>query len=162
MRKILEAVSLIALAVLVFITLTAFYGPSRLPDRIPIHFNVTGQPDAYGSPHMLLVFPIIVIAIYLLMSLVSRFPASFGFPVRVTPFNRRRLEELALRMIAWLKTEVVVVLTWIESEAINAARRPDHHVSPLPMPLLLALVFATCIIHIAAIFKAGRTALRRP
>jgi len=161
MRKALEAVSLIALVALVFITLRAFYGPDRLPDPIPTHFNAAGQPDGYGSPAMLLVFPIIATVIYLLMTLVSRFPAAFNFPVRVTPFNRQRLEELALSMIAWLKAEVVIIFAWIENEAIAAARRPGHQFSPLPMPLLLALVFATCIIHIVAMFKA-RPTTRRP
>jgi hypothetical protein len=161
MRKALEAVSLIALAVLAFITIRAFYGPARLPDHIPTHFNAAGQPDAYGSSAMLLVFPIIATVIYLLMTLVSRFPAAFNFPVRVTPLNRQRLEELALSMIAWLKAEVVVFFALIENGAIGAARHPDQRLSPLLMPLLLACVFSTCIIHIVAMFKAGRSALRR-
>jgi len=161
MRKTLEAVSLIALAALVFITVRAFYGPDSLPASIPTHFNAAGQADGYGSPHMLLVFPIIAIVLYLLMTLVSRFPAAFNFPVRVTPLNRQRLEGLALSMIAWLKVELVIVFAWIENEAIAAARQPAHHFSPLPMPLLLALVFATCIIHIVAMFKAAPSATRR-
>jgi hypothetical protein len=161
MRKALEAVSLIALAALAFLTLRAFYGPARLPDSIPTHFNAAGQANGWGSPHMLLVFPIIATAIYLLMTLVSRFPSAFNFPVRVTPFNRQRLEELALGMIAWLKAEVVVFFTLIEDGAIRAARQPDQHLSPLLMPTLLAAVFATCIIHIAAMFKAGRGTARR-
>ena len=161
MRKILEAVSLITLAAMVYITIGAFYGPTRLPDRIPTHFNAAGRPDGYGSPAMLLVFPVIATVIYLLMTLVSRFPAAFNFPVRVTPLNRQRLEELALRMIAWLKTEVVVFFSLIESGAIRAVRQPDQRLSPLLMPMLLVVVFATCIIHITAIFRAGRSVLRR-
>jgi len=161
MRKILEALSLVALAALAFITIGAIYGPARLPDRIPTHFNASGQPDGYGSPAMLLVFPIIAVVLYLLMTLVSRFPAAFNFPVRVTPLNRQRLEELALGMIAWLKAEVVIFFSLIENGAIRAARQPNQRLSALLMPTLLAVVFATCIIHIMAIFRAGRSVLRR-
>jgi len=161
MRKVLEIVSLAALAVLVFVTLRAFFGPARLPDRIPIHFNAAGQADGWGSPAMLLVFPAIAVVIYLLMSLVSRFPAAFNFPVRVTALNRQRLEDLALGMIAWLKTEIVIFFAWIESDAIGAARHPGQHLSAQLMPALLTAVFTTCIVYIAAMFKAGRSAARR-
>ncbi|HEX4032454.1 MAG TPA: DUF1648 domain-containing protein [Terracidiphilus sp.] len=161
MRKALEIVSLLALAVLVFITVRAFFGPARLPGRIPTHFNAAGQPDGYGSPAMLLVFPAIAVALYLLMSLVARFPAAFNFPVRVTPFNRQRLEDLALNMIAWLKAEIVVFFTWIEAGVIRAVRQPGHGLSPALMPALLGAVFATCIVYIAVMFKAGRSASRR-
>jgi uncharacterized membrane protein len=161
MRKALEIVSLLAMAVLVFLTVRAFFGPARLPARIPIHFNAAGRPDGYGSPAMLLIFPAIAVVLYLLMSLVARFPAAFNFPVRVTPFNRQRLEDLALNMIAWLKAEIVVFFTWIEAGSILAVRQPGHGLSPALMPGLQAAVFATCIVHIAAMFKAGRSASRR-
>lgn len=161
MRKALEIVSLVALVLLIFITIGAFYGPARLPDRIPVHFNAAGQADGWGSPALLLVFPGFAVVIYLLMSLVSRFPAAFNFPVRVTPLNRPRLEELALNMIAWLKAEVVVLFTCIAWSAIRAARSPDQHLSTVLMPALLVAVFATCIVHIVAMFKAARTAEQR-
>jgi uncharacterized membrane protein len=160
MRKVLEIVSLAALALLVFITIRAFFGPARLPDRIPTHFNAAGQVDGWGSPRMLLIFPGFALAIYLLMSLVSRFPAAFNFPVRVTPFNRKRLEGLALNMIAWLKAEVVVFFTWIAWSAICAARSPDQHLSPALMPMLLVAVFVTCAVHMVAMFRAGDTSRR--
>jgi hypothetical protein len=161
MRKAIEAVSFIALIVLAFITVGAFYGPARLPDRIPTHFNAAGQADGWGSPLMLLVFPAMAVVIYLLMSLVARFPSAFNFPVRVTPLNRRRLEALALDMIAWLKAEIVVFFTWIEGGAIGAARNPDHRLSPLLMPALLVAAFTTCIVHIVAMFRTASTAARR-
>jgi uncharacterized membrane protein len=161
MRRVLEIVSLASLVLLVFITARALYGPVRLPERIPTHFNAAGQADGWGSPAMLLVFPGFAVAIYLLMSLVSRFPAAFNFPVRVTPLNRQRLEELALSMIAWLKAEVVVFFTWIAWSVIAAVRRPDQHLSPVSMPVVLVAIFATCIIHIVAIFMAARTGQRR-
>src|SRR5215471_4443663 len=107
MRKVLEIVSLAVLAAMLMATALALFGPTRLPDRIPTHFDLLGQPDRWGPPRILLVFPVIAAALYLFMTWVSRHPAAFSFPVRSTPRNRRQLEELTLSMIAWLKTEVV-------------------------------------------------------
>jgi uncharacterized membrane protein len=161
MRRVLEIVSQGSLVLLVFVTVRALYGPARLPDRIPTHFNAAGQADGWGPPMMLLIFPVFAMVIYLLMSRVSRFPAAFNFPVRVTPLNRQRLEELALSMIAWLKAEVVVFFTWLAWSAIGAARSPEPHLSPALMPMLLVAVFSTCIVHIVAMFRAARMTPQR-
>jgi hypothetical protein len=110
---------------------------------------------------MLLVFPAFAVVLYLLMSLVARFPSAFNFPVRVTPYNRQRLEALALNMIAWLKAEMVVLFMWIEWSAIRAARSPDHQFSPLLMPVALVAIFTTCIAHIIAMFRAAPSAPQR-
>ena len=53
MRKTLEVVGLGMLAVLYWITYAALHGPERLPDRIPTHFDISGQPNAWGSPGFL-------------------------------------------------------------------------------------------------------------
>jgi uncharacterized membrane protein len=156
MRKILEIVSVAALATLVAVTVLAFYGPARLPAQIPTHFNVSGRPDAWGSPRMLLLFPVLAAAIYLLMTWVARYPSAFNYPVRVTAGNRQRLEALALSMIAWLKTEVVVFFAWMQVSAIGAARHPGQGFSPLLMPVLLVAIFATILGHVAAMFRARR------
>ncbi len=154
--KILEMISGVALAALFIATALALYGPVRLPDRIPTHFDVLGRPDAWGSSRMLLLLPVIGAALYLLMSWVARYPSAFNFPVRVTPRNRQRLEGLALGMIAWLKAEVVSLFAWIQWTAIRAARHPGKGFSPLFMPILLVAVFATIIAHVAAMIRAGR------
>jgi uncharacterized membrane protein len=161
MRKALETVNLFALATLAFITIRALYGPARLPDRIPTHYNAAGQANGWGPSFTLLIFPGFAVAIYLLMSLVSRFPSAFNYPVRVTAQNRQRLQDLALGMIAWLKTEIVVVFTLIEWSAIRAAGSPGQRLSPLLMPTLLVAVFATCIIHTVAMFTARNAVARR-
>jgi Protein of unknown function (DUF1648) len=154
--RILEALSLAALVVLVAETALALFGSSPLPVRVPTHFNAMGSPDAWGSASMLWLLPAIASTLYLLMTWVARHPAAFNFPVRVTPFNRQRLEGIALGMIAWLKAELLSFFALIQSTIVRAARHPDRAISPVPMPLLLAVVFLTVGIHLAAIFRAGR------
>jgi Protein of unknown function (DUF1648) len=158
MRRVLEAFALVALAVQGFLTWRAFVGPERLPARVPMHFDVAGNPDGWGSPASLLFFPGIAVFIYLLFSVVTRFPSAFNYPVRVTPLNRARLEGLALNMIAWLKVELISLFTAIQWSIVEAAR---SHTSMAPagfMPLALIAVFATVGWHIAAMFRKGRGA----
>jgi hypothetical protein len=155
-NRILEALSLAALAVLVAETALALFGSAPLPARVPTHFNAVGSPDAWGSAAALWLLPAIAVTLYLLMTWVARHPAAFNYPARVTPINRQRLEGVALSMIAWLKAELLSFFALIQWTIVRAARHPDRAISPVPMPLLLALVFLTVGIHLVAIFRAGR------
>jgi hypothetical protein len=156
MRRILEIVSVAALGYLLGETTRALYGPSPLTGPLPTHFNLAGRPDGWGSAHVLWLFPAIAAALYLLMTWVARYPRAFNFPVRVTPRNRPRLEELALSMTVWLKAELVSFFALIQWTLIRAARNPGRHFSAVPMPAFLALVFLTIGLHFAAIVRVGR------
>ena len=156
MRRNLEIAALAALALLLFLTARALYGPGSLAQQIPTHFGINGQPDAWDSPRTLWFLPIVALLLYGLMTVVARFPSAFNFPVRVTPANRTSLETLALNMIAWLKVEVISLFCWIQYVTIQAARNGQGSISPLFMPLTLGIVFATIAWYFVAMRKAGR------
>src|SRR5271166_2725880 len=114
MRKVLEAIGLGALALLIWITGRAVYGPDPLPARIPIHFGMAGNPTGWGPSSGMLLLPGVATVLYFLITVVSQFPATFNFPVRVTAENRVRLEALALQMVAWIKVETICLFCWIQ------------------------------------------------
>ena len=159
MRKWLEGVALLVLGLQVSITLLALFGPQQLPDRIPIHFNIASHPDGWGSPAMLLILPAITIINYLLFTVVTQFPGAFNYPVKVTSMNRLRIQNLALDMMAWMKLEIVGLLTWIQWVTIETARRPDKPI-PAMTPAALVIVFATVAFYIASMFRVGRESQR--
>jgi len=155
MRKLLEAIAALALAVLFWITWVALYGPGKLTGQIPTHFGPTGQPTAYGPPSMLLLFPIIGIVLYALMTAVSFFPSSFNYPVRVTAQNRPRLQQLALNLIAFLKAETLVLFAVIQQQTIQAVRQQTNGLPVLLMPAALVLIFLTIGAHLVAMRRSA-------
>jgi uncharacterized membrane protein len=155
MRKNLEAICLGALAVMVWITCQAFHGPSPLPDRIPTHFDIAGNPNGWGSPRTLLLLPGVALATYLIISIVALFPAAFNYPVRVTASNHAQLEELALSMIVWLKVEMVCFFTALQWVILQAVRNGRGTLSPWVVPPALVIVFGTVIWHLVAMFRAS-------
>jgi uncharacterized membrane protein len=156
MRKNLEAICLGALGVMVWITYQAFHGPSRLPDKIPTHFNLAGNPDGWGSPRTLQLLPTVALAIYLVISIVALFPSAFNYPVRVTAENRARLEELALDMIACLKVELVCFFAGLQWAIIAAVRNGRGTLSPWIMPPVLVVIFGTVGWYLVAMFRTSR------
>jgi len=155
MRKTLEFVSLAGLGALAWVTAEALAGSHRLPSRIPTHFDMAGRPNGWGTPHMLLLLPIVGGAMYLLMTVVSRYPGAFNYPVRVTPANSKRLQELALGMIAWLKAEVIWLFAAIQIAAVHAARSGGGGLPAWMMPLVLGVVFGTIIGYVIAMRRSA-------
>ncbi len=156
MRKSLEAISLGALAVMVWITWQALHGAEQLPARIAIHFDAAGNPNGWGEHSMLPLLPAVAVALYLLMTTAARFPSAFNYPVRVTAENRPCLQALALDMIAWIKMEMVCLFAWIQWSTIEVARRGHGGLSPALLPVSLVAVFGTIGWFIAAMRRAAR------
>ncbi len=155
MRKLLETISVLVLAILLWIAYAALLGPRHLTGPIPTHFNLAGQPDAWGAPRMLLVLPGIAMILYLLLTLASRFPASFNYPVRVSTQNRARLQQLALDMIVWLKAEIVSLFTLIEYYSIATARMATNQLPPSLMLVAMAIIFTTIGWYVVAMRRAA-------
>lgn len=158
MRKSLETISLGALGFIVWITWQALHGAHVLPARIPTHFDFAGNPNGWGSPSTLFLFPAVAIANYLLLTVVARFPSSFNYPVAVNAENRPQLEALTLEMIDWLKMEMVFLFAWIQWTIINSAQE-GHGPSLALLPVCLLAIFGTIIWFIVAM---RRTVQNRP
>jgi uncharacterized membrane protein len=158
-RKTIELVGLIALGVLVWITYQAVAGPRRLPDRIPTHFDMAGNANGWGSPAMLLLLPVVGIGTYLTISLVSRFPMAFHYPVQVAQVNVPRVQNLTLDMVTWLKTELACLFAMLQGWMIQAARSGDGRLPVLLVPGFLVVIFATVGCYLIAVIRvanAGR------
>jgi uncharacterized membrane protein len=156
MRKTLEAISLGVLAVLFWIAYNALYGPDALPQRVPTHFDIAGQPNAWGSPTGLFLLPAIAAGVYLLITAGALFPATFKYPIRVTEENRPRLEALSRRMLAWLKLDLICLFAWIEWNIVAAMRQERFTMSPVTVPAFVGLILATSAWYLVAMIRAGR------
>jgi len=156
MRKFAEVLSLLALTVLAWTTCHALAGPQPLPDHIPTHFDFAGQPNGWGSWHSLLFLPSVALALYILLAVVSRFPSMFNYPVRVTPENRSRLEDLALGMLTWMKAEVLCLFAWIQWAILASARSGRGELPFVLLPVALVVTAGTTGWYIAAMRRTGR------
>jgi uncharacterized membrane protein len=156
MRKNLEIIGLAALAVLGWITATVFYGPTRLPDKIPTHFDMAGNPNGWGTSSTLLFLPALAVGIYALISLVSLFPGAFNYPVRITQENRPRLQALSLEMIAWIKVQLACFFTFLQWFILDTVRIGHGRLSPWIVPPFVLVVFGTCIAYVVAMFRTAR------
>ena len=158
MRKSVEVVGLGMLVVLYYVTWSAISGPNPLPDRIPTHFDISGNPNAWGSPQVLVMLPIIATGLYVMMTVLASIKTSrYNLPVRVTPANLPFIREQTGVMVSWLKLEFVSLFTYVQWTIVQSARSGEFHFSPLMIPVFLITVFATVGWHLVVILRGANT-----
>jgi len=157
MRKTIEGLALIVLGCLCWVTYWALNGPNRLPDRVPTHFDISGHPNAWGSPGMLWILPAVGFGLYLLMTALAsiRF-RSFNLPVRVTEANLPFLQQKTSEMVAWIKMEILCLFLYIQNTIIHAARVGEFGLSMAIIPVFMVVVFATAGFYLVAIIRGAR------
>lgn len=105
----------------------------QLPSRIPVHFNLAGKADGWGSPHTLWVlfaFQVLVAGVMLSISFWGRrFPQSVHLGTRrlsdYKPEQRERILPLLERMGGWMSVAASFFFIYMIREAIRAAD-PSH------------------------------------
>lgn len=82
-------------------------------DIIPLHINIHGEVDNYGSKWELFILPAIALLIYLLMWWLERNPQLYNFP-NSKKHSRKEQEKIGVELISWLKVITVLMLVLIE------------------------------------------------
>ena len=80
---------------------------------IPLHINIHGEVDNYGSKWELFILPAIALLIYLLMWWLERNPQLYNFP-NSKQHSRKEQEKIGVELISWLKVITVLMFVLIE------------------------------------------------
>ncbi len=156
MRRTLEVVGWLALGWMTWSTYAAVWGAEPLPEQIPIHFDLAGNPNGWGSPKGLLILVVMGVAVYLMMGIVARYPGAFNYPVKVLPEFRAQAEALTLDMIAWLRSELACLFCALQLAVIHAARAGRSPALTWLMPVFLVVIFGTIGSYMWAVVRLSR------
>lgn len=117
---------------------------SHIPDQIPTHYNFAGEADGYGGKGSLIFMMVLAWFMFVLITVLMRFPNTWNMPVKVTAENKARLYSITRAML-----EVIKMLTSLLFAVmlINAAIAP-----PMPRFILIALIAAMLLSIIMGIF----------
>ena len=154
MHKYLDAISIAALAALLAFTGFALYGPDRLPDRIPTHFDQLGRADTWTTPSSFEVLPVIAVIVYLVLSVVTAFSWLAKNAAQKNSDSAPGLEAIFLKLITWVKAELIGVFAYIQISSIQAVRRQELASSWLGWWILLTALLVTIVWYVAHMFRA--------
>lgn len=134
-----------------FVFLLVYQSWGILPDRIPTHFGFTGQPDAWGNKENLFFLPIMTLAMYLLLTIVSRFPHTFNYtfnyPVKITEENAETQYIMARHLIAVVKVETIWLFAYIQWITIEVALGKATGLSNLFLPIFMVVLLGTIVVY---------------
>lgn len=142
---ILEAICLLAL--LIFFTFT-YYTWSNVPEKIPDHFSFSGVPNSWGSKGMLPVMVYVSLSMYILFSIISRFPRIINFPIKIDEEDSRSQIQLRFSFILWIKAELVLCTSYMGIQGIRIALGESEGLGSCLGPILLIVLFGTGAIFI--------------
>lgn len=136
---VLEALAFTG-AVTALLTAISYY--RELPDAIPVHFNLAGKPDGWGSKDLLWVLPVLGICIYALLTWLNQRPHRFNYLVKITEENAKWHYTQATRVLRYLKAFLCLsfaLITWFSIQtAIGKA-------NGLPWWLLVAILMGSIV-----------------
>ena len=154
MQKYLDAISLAALAALLAFTGFALYGPHRLPDQIPAHFDQLGHADAWTAPSSLETLPFIAVIVYVVLSVITAFSWLAKNSAQTNPDGAPVLEMIFLKLIKWVKAELIGVFAYIQISSIQAMRRQELASSWLGWWILLTALLVTIVCYVVEMSRA--------
>ena len=139
----------------------------NLPSRIPVHFNLAGQPNGWGSPNtlwVLLGFQVLVCGVMLLMSAWGRrSPGSVHLGARslsdFTPEQRELVLPLLDQLGGWMSVITGLFFVFIIRESIRAAGSvsPQFHVG-WAAALFIVGMMGVAVYYVRRINRVARAA----
>lgn len=89
--------------------------------KIPSHFSFSGRPDSYGSKYTILILPVIHTLVFVLLTIINRYPHIFNYPQKITNENGMQQYTLATRAIRFLKTSLSLMFLLLTYLAYSSA-----------------------------------------
>lgn len=122
----------------------------ELPERLPIHFDLSGNPDRWG-PRWELFVPMAISAVLGLgLEILSYFPQSYNYLTEITAENAQRQYRLAVRLLRSLNA----IIQWLFAAVAWTILRAAQGLSHPGMWLIPAFVAGTFVLLIVYLLNA--------
>ncbi len=150
-ETILEIVAAAMLVLHVMLIATTW---STLSGVIPVHFGHSGIPDRWGGRGFFLLPGVVSLLLYVVLTVLSRYPHKFNYPWPITGENARRQYQIGRAMILSLKVETVAIFLYLQWRVVIILERNVEGLGRGFAPAVLALVIGTMTYFVFQAFRA--------
>ena len=137
----------LAWAGLLFILFFTIISYKNLPEIIPMHFDVKGQADGYGSKMTIWIVPAILAGIVACISILNKYPHIFNYLKPITPDNAQKQYGLATRLLRYLKLSIVTIFGFITVSTVSTVNTQKAGIGIWVLPVSLIFIFVPIIIY---------------
>ena len=138
MTFVLEVSALIGIAAS-FVMLALAW--PELPQRVAVHFGITGRPDVWGPKAAVLLWPVLVVLIYGVLE-TAAYAAGHAKP---KPGNDLSVERLAL-LFAAIKIEVIAFFLFIQFQALEVSLGRSERIHPAALAIFPIVLVTTTVL----------------
>ena len=137
----------LAIGLFSLLLMLSVVGAVTLPDPVPIHYNLAGQIDRWGSPATLLILPFVgLIVLVILFAAAKVHPDFMNFPGPRTPENVTRQLRNTRLMLASLRVFIMALFLSLQTQTVWGMRNPQNRsigwwLAVLLIPLFLLIGF---------------------
>ncbi|OGF50111.1 MAG: hypothetical protein A2044_02655 [Candidatus Firestonebacteria bacterium GWA2_43_8] len=123
-HKIIDILSLLGIVLMAGL---GYLASLYMPEQVPVHFNIVGNPDGYGSPDFFLLGSYILTGILLFtwvsLSLLRLIPHYFNYPVdvEITEKNAGKQYQIGVDLMYTMKLCIVLTFLFIQIMMIYSA-----------------------------------------
>jgi len=150
--KIIEALAGLLLFVMWF--WIAYYYPD-LPSRIPTHFNFAGEANGFGDKIDIFILPVSATLVYLVTTILNKFPHKFNYPVALTEENKEKIYYLGTKMLRMLKFLTVLTMSVVAIANVNIAKNKEGAFPNIVLLILIGSIFISVAYFIAKMFMVS-------
>ena len=134
--------------------LTVIYYWNQLPEQVPIHFALSGEPDDWGSRTWLIALPLLAAVAWGGLTAMLRIPHRYNYAWPITPENARRQYRLARTMISALSASIAVLFLMMTLEMCRLALGLSSVVGPYWPILILGCLGVLLIWYFVSAHRA--------
>jgi len=148
---VVQMIGAVAVAASVF---TVVYFWSELPGRVPIHFDITGQPDGFGGRIWIVLLPLVSTVLWGGMTLLCSIPHQYNYVWKITPENARRQYRLARVLLSAMGSGAAVLLSFLTLEICRIATGRSGMLGSLWSVSLLGFLLVALVWYFVAAYRA--------
>lgn len=121
---------------------------SDLPAEIPTHFNVAGEADRWGSKGTIITLPIIAIFMWVMMSVIERYPHTHNYPDRLNEQNVHAFYLSSRKLLNKTKNICLLLFSYILYQQVKGAILGISTFSPLFIVVFFLALIVPIIWHV--------------
>lgn len=130
-----------------------FYKSLDKNTLIPIHYNLYGEIDGWGSLSFLWIIPIIAAVFYIGFSISERYYKKFNYPIKITSNNSQYVYRIAVQLMRTLKALFLIIFAYINNISLAYAYGYKCSFNNHIMPFFIIMILAVVIIYYIKIIK---------
>lgn len=138
---------------LIISTTNALTNWMKLPQIIPSHFNFAGDVNGFGNKNFILILPSIMIFLFIVFTILEKFPNRFNYPIKINYSNAETQYNLAVKLLKITKVEILIIFTYLSNTIINSAIIGKLTINKMFLPIILISLLLTIVIYIYKAIK---------